>query len=174
MKNRDVAVMSLSYFLPSLTYLVAIAAFLVLKGLFRVVGSLHGVDDDEAKGLFVVLAVLTVSAVLTAAVSALFWLASFLVFRVLSRYREFAADRGAAAITGEPAALASALRTVDEGMESVPDEDLRSIDGGLEALYVAPVDDYQFGEDRELLSSDLFPDTHPPTGERIDRLEAMA
>lgn len=173
-KNRDVAVMSLSYFLPSLTYLVAIAAFLVLKGLFRVVGSLHGVDDDEAKGLFVVLAVLTVSAVLTAAVSALFWLASFLVFRVLSRYREFAADRGAAAITGEPAALASALRTVDEGMESVPDEDLRSIDGGLEALYVAPVDDYQFGEDRELLSSDLFPDTHPPTGERIDRLEAMA
>jgi len=173
-KNRDVAVMSLSYVLPSLTYLVAIAAFFVLQGIFHVLGSARHVDDDGAKGLAVAIVVLVVSAVVTMAISALFWLASFALFRTLSQYREYAADRGAAAITGEPAALASALRTVDDEMSELPDRDLRSVDGGLEALYVAPIDDYQFGEERELISSDIFSSTHPSTEERIERLETMA
>jgi len=172
-RNRDVAVMSLSYFLPSLTYVVAIAAFYVLKGVFYVGGGLDDVDGDGAKGVVVAIAVLVVSALVTLAISALFWLASFLLFRVLSQYREHAADRGAAAITGDPAALASALRVVDDEMSDAPDRDLREIDGGLEALYIAPVDTYQFGEDRELLSSDIFPATHPSTEERIDRLREM-
>ena len=172
-KNRDVAVMSMSYFLPSLTYLVAIAAFFVLRGVFRVLGGFRHVDDDGAKGLAVALVVLTVSAVVTMAISALFWLASFTLFRALSQYREFAADRGAAAITGDPAALASALEAVDDEMSGAPDDDLREIDGGLEALYVAPVDDYQFGEDRDLISSDIFPATHPDTAERVERLREL-
>jgi heat shock protein HtpX len=173
-KNRDVAVMSLSYFLPSLTYVVAIVAFLVLKGLFRALGGFQHVDDDGAKGLVVAVVVLTVSAVVTAAISALFWAASFLIFRALSQYREFAADRGAAAITGDPTALAAALRTVDDEMSDLPDRDLRDVDGGLEALYVAPIDDYQFGGDRDLISSDIFPATHPATEERIERLQELA
>ena len=173
-KNRDVAVMSLSYFLPSLTYLVAMAAYAVLKGMFYVVGGLEDVDGDGAKGVLVAIVVLTVSAIVTLAISVAFWLASYLLFRVLSQYREYAADRGAAAITGDPTALASALRTVDDEMSEAPDSDLREIDGGLEALYVAPVDTYQFGEDRDLLSSDLFPSTHPDTTDRIERLQAMA
>ena len=172
-RNRDVAVMSLSYFLPSLTYIVAIAAFYVLRGISYVGGGLDDVDGDGAKGVLVAVAVLVVSALVTLAISALFWLASFLLFRVLSQYREHAADRGAAAITGNPAALASALRTVDDEMSDAPDRDLRAIDGGLEALYVAPVDTYQFGDDRELLSSDIFPATHPSTEERIERLREM-
>lgn len=173
-KNRDVAVMSLSYFLPLLTDIVAIAAFYILTGIFHVLGSVRHVDDDGAKGLLVAIVVLTVSAIVTMAISALFWLASFALFRTLWQYREFAADRGAAAITGDPGALASALRTVDDEMNEVPDRDLRKVDGGLEALYVAPIDDYQFGDDRELISSDIFPATHPSTAERIDRLQALA
>ncbi|WP_436927346.1 M48 family metalloprotease [Halosimplex amylolyticum] len=173
-KNRDVAVMSLSYFLPSLTYLVAMAAYFVLKGVFYVLGGMEDVDGDGAKAVVVAIVVLTVSALVTLTISVMFWVASFLLFRVLSRYREHAADRGAAAITGDPAALASALRTVDDEMSDAPDRDLREIDGGLEALYVAPVDTYQFDADRELLSSDLFPATHPPTEERIERLRELA
>jgi len=59
-------------------------------------------------------------------------------------------------------------------MSDVPDDDLRDADGGIEALYVAPIDDYQFGEDRELISSDIFPATHPPVEERIERLRELA
>jgi len=173
--NRDVTVMSLSYFLPSLTYGMAVVAFLILKGMFHLVGNAHYADDDANKGLVVALAVIVVSAVITAAISVLFWVASFLLFRTLAQYREYAADRGAAAITGDPLALASALRTVDDEMSELPDRDLRAVDGGLEALYVAPIDDYKFGDgDRELISSDIFPATHPPTDERIERLQELA
>ena len=60
-------------------------------------------------------------------------------------------------------------------MSEMPDRDLREVDGGLEALYVAPIDDYQFGgADRDLISSDIFPATHPPTDERIERLQDLA
>jgi heat shock protein HtpX len=173
-RNRDVGVMSLAYFLPSLTYAVATLAYLVLAGLFRVLGSgFHAVDDDAAKGVAVAVVVLVVSAVCTLLVSAVFWVGSFLLFRVLSQYREFAADRGAAAITGDPGALASALRRLDDGMSAVPDDDLRSVDGGIEALYVAPIDTYQFGGDRDLVSSDVFPATHPGVDERVERLRAL-
>ncbi|MEF8878573.1 MAG: M48 family metalloprotease, partial [Haloarculaceae archaeon] len=173
-RNRDVSVMTMAYFLPSLAYLVAIGAYLVLVGVFKALSGFRHVDDDGAKGLLVVVVVLVVSAVSTMLVSAAFWVGSFLLFRLLSQYREFAADRGAAAITGSPAALASALRELDDGMGELPDSDLRDADGGVEALYVAPIDDYQFGEDRELISSDLFPATHPPVEERIDRLRELA
>ena len=173
-RNRDVSVMTMAYFLPSLAYLVAIGAYLVLVGVFKALSGFRHVDDDGAKGLLVVVVVLVVSAISTMLVSAAFWVGSFLLFRLLSQYREFAADRGAAAITGSPAALASALRELDDGMGELPDSDLRDADGGVEALYVAPIDDYQFGEDRELISSDLFPATHPPVEERIDRLRELA
>jgi len=173
-KNRDVSVMTLAYFLPSLTYFVAVAAYFVLVGVLRALGGFRHVDDDGAKGLVVVVVVLVVSAVCTLLVSAAFWAASYLLFRTLSQYREFAADRGAAVITGDPAALASALRALDDGMSDVPDADLRAADGGVEALYVAPIDTYQFGEERELISSDVFPATHPPIEARIDRLRSLA
>ena len=173
-KNRDVTVMTFAYFLPTLTYMVAIAAFFVLRGVFHAAGAFEDVDGDGAKGLVAIIVVLVVSAILTLAVSALFWAGSFLLFRLLSQYREYAADRGAATITGDPLALSSALRTLDESMSDLPDSDLREQDGGLEALYVAPIDTYQFGGDRELLSSDIFPATHPSTRDRIDRLETLA
>lgn len=73
-------------------------------------------------------------------ISGALWLAGRLLIRLLSRYRELAADRGAIALTGAPAALASALETVSTQHESLPREDLRSAHGSIEAFAVVPVE----------------------------------
>ena len=57
--------------------------------------------------------------------------------QALSRYREFAADRGAALITGRPSALASALMRISSGMERIPQQDLRA-SSELSAFYIFP------------------------------------
>jgi len=172
--NRDASLMTVAWVLPTVTYYVAALAFYVLYGLVKFLrfGG-GGGGDRDGRALVVGLVVITVSAVLTLTVSAMFWFGSVLIHRVLSRYREYAADRGAAEITGSPAALASALRTVDEAMPEVPDRDLRELDGGAEALYLAPLEARAFG-DEELVSTDVFPETHPPTRERIARLRELA
>lgn len=172
LKHRDATVMTVAWLLPTITYYLAMAAAYVLYGLYRALGS-GGGSGRKGKGIAQVVLVLTVTAVVTLAVSAMFWAASVLVHRVLSRYREYAADRGAVALTGDPAALASALRRLDERMPDVPDRDLRRLDGGAEALCFAPLEGRAF-TDAELVSTDLFPETHPPTEERIERLRELA
>ena len=102
------------------------------------------------------------------------WLALYLAFvslpvyivslpgtLVLSRYREYAADRGAVAITGDPWALASALATLHDAPTS-PDEDLRQV-ASFNAFCVVPTEA-------------MFPHvgTHPPTHERIEKLRELA
>jgi heat shock protein HtpX len=62
---------------------------------------------------------------------------SFLLIRVLSRYRELAADRSGALLTGQPSKLASALVKVSQGMSRIPNEDLRAAEP-LNAFYFAP------------------------------------
>ena len=172
--NRDASLMTVAWVLPTVTYYLAVLASYVLYGLVRFLGAGGGGGGNrDGRGLLVGLVVITVSAVATLSVSAMFWFGSVLIHRVLSRYREYAADRGAAEITGSPAALASALRTVDEAMPEMPDEDLRELDGGAEALYLAPLEARAFG-DRELVSTDVFPETHPPTRERVARLRELA
>ncbi|ELZ39134.1 peptidase M48 Ste24p [Halorubrum californiense DSM 19288] len=172
--NRDASLMTVAWVLPTITYYLAVLASYVLYGLFNLLrfGG-GGGGDRDGRALAVGIVVITASAVLTLTVSAMFWFGSVLIHRVLSRYREYAADRGAAEITGSPAALASALRTVDEAMPEVPDRDLRELDGGAEALYLAPLEARAFG-DEELVSTDVFPETHPPTRERIARLRELA
>ncbi|RQG97514.1 peptidase M48 Ste24p [Natrarchaeobius oligotrophus] len=175
-KNRDANLMTVAWLLPTITYYLAIAAFYVLYGLYRLLGAGGGSSrsgNSDGRGLAVAIVVIVVCAVVTLAVSAMFWAASVLLYRVLSRHREYAADRAAAAITGSPAALASALETLDETMPELPDRDLRKLDGGTEALYVAPLEARAFGS-KELVSTDIFPDTHPPTEDRIDRLRELA
>jgi heat shock protein HtpX len=74
------------------------------------------------------------------AIAGVLWFIGRLLVRLLSRYRELAADRGAIALTGSPAALASALETVDTGIESLPDRDLRAMSGPSEAFAIVPVE----------------------------------
>jgi len=158
--------MTVAWVLPTVTYYLAALAFYVLYGLFKLLSFGGGSGGDrDGRALAVGIVVITVSALVTLTVSAMFWCGSVLIHRVLSRYREYAADRAAAEITGSPAALASALDALDESMPEVPDRDLREFDGGAEALYVAPLESRAFG-DKELVSTDVFPETHPPTRER--------
>jgi heat shock protein HtpX len=174
-KNRDVAVMSVAYLLPSFTYVVAIGAYTMLGGLWNVVGHFHHSDSDDARPLIALIVLFVVSALLTILIAAIFWIGSFLLFRLLSQYRERAADRGAARITGHPSALASALQTIDEEMAGLPDRDLRELDGGVEALFISPLDTPMFTDgDDALISRDLFPESHPPTADRIEYLKALA
>lgn len=176
LSNRDASLMTVAWLLPTITYYLAIVAFYVLYGMFRLLGaggsSSGSSGNRDGKGIAVAIVVITVCAVLTLAVSAMFWLGSVLLYRVLSRYREYAADRAAATTTGSPAALAGALEKIDETMPTIPDRDLRKLDGGVESLYLAPLDTRAF-DSKELISTDIFPETHPPTEERIDRLREL-
>ncbi|MFC6764295.1 M48 family metalloprotease, partial [Natrinema soli] len=94
--NRDANLMTVAWLLPTITYYFAIAAFYVLYGLYRVLGSGFGAggsggDGDDARGLLVAIVVIMVCAIVTLTVSAMFWAASVLLYRVLSRHREYAA-----------------------------------------------------------------------------------
>jgi heat shock protein HtpX len=89
---------------------------------------------------------------------------SFFLMMALSRYREFAADRGAAVITGRPSALASALIKISGGMERIPAQDLRA-QSELAAFYIFPP-----GAGKALGS--LF-STHPSMEKRLAALQRL-
>ncbi|MUV51544.1 M48 family metalloprotease, partial [Haloarcula sp. CBA1122] len=90
--------------------------------------------------------------------------------RSLSRAREFAADRSAAQLTGDPAALVEALETL-EGNDERPGTDKRTAYAGVRGLCFLP-----HGFDTAASSDSLSIDTrsHPPTAERIERLQSIA
>jgi heat shock protein HtpX len=139
--NRDVMVITLASFFAS------IAAFIMQFGFF-----FGGGDDDENPGF---LALLLVSFAVYAI--------SFFLIRTLSRYREFAADRGAAVITGRPSALASALMKISSGMARIPKQDLRTAEG-MNAFFIFPA----AGKGIATLFS-----THPPLEKRIEALQRI-
>lgn len=141
-KNRDVMVMTLASFLSTL-------AFFVVRW-----GWLFGGGRNRQGGGGVLVAIVA---------SLVVWVISFLLIRALSRYREYAADRGAAAITGKPSALASALLTINGRMDNVPKEDLRE-QSEMNALFIIPIKSGLVGR--------LF-STHPPMEERVDRLRDL-
>ena len=197
LKNRDASVMTVAWVIPTITYVISVFAANVIASLGSAIapskprssqpqsgaahyhevrqGTAHGSAGGGEFPLFRIPAIIVIglSALITLTISAVFWLASVALYRVLAQYREFAADRGAVAITGSPTALVSALRKIDGDMANVPDTDLRQFDGGAEALYFAPLDPGVF-EGRRMVSRDLFPATHPATDERIERIQAIA
>jgi heat shock protein HtpX len=143
--NRDVMVMTLASFFASL------ASFILQFGFFF--GGGFGGDDEDNQGFFfVILVSLAVYAI------------SFFLLRALSRYREFAADRGAAVLTGRPSALASALLKISGTMQRIPQQDLRTAEG-LNAFYIIPAKTKQS-------ISNVF-STHPPVEQRIARLQRL-
>lgn len=81
---------------------------------------------------------------------------------VLSRYREYAADRGGVALTGKPVALATALGELYDWTDESPDRDLRAV-AGLTAFAIVPTS----------RSPVTLPSMHPPTAKRIRRLKAL-
>jgi heat shock protein HtpX len=142
--NRDVLVMTLAGFFAT------IAAYVVQFGFLF--GGGHGDDDDNPSAMVLFL------------VSIVVYVVSFLLMQALSRYREFAADRGAALITGRPSALASALTRISSGMHRIPERDLRA-SSELSAFYFFPP---SVGK---TLGS-LFA-THPPMEKRIAALQRL-
>jgi heat shock protein HtpX len=84
--------------------------------------------------------------------------------RALSRYREFAADRGAAVITGRPSALSSALMKISGTMERIPPRDLRASEQMAAFYIVSP----KFKQSLAGLFS-----THPPMEKRIEALARL-
>jgi len=88
-----------------------------------------------------------------------------LVARMVSRVREFAADRGSAQLTGQPEQLMSALQKISDGIARIPREDLRQPDS-LQAFLVVPV-----GARRRALA---LLDDHPPLEQRLAALAKLA
>jgi len=147
-RNRDVLVMTMASFF-------AMVAQLILR--FAMWGGFgYGDHRRDRNGGSLALIYL---------VSLVVWLVSFLLIRALSRYREYAADRGAAIITGTPSALASALQKISGSMARIPQRDLREVEA-MNAFFIVPA--ISGNALVELLS------THPPVEKRIERLLTMA
>jgi heat shock protein HtpX len=145
-QNRDVMVMTIASFFAS------IASFIVQMGFWF--GGWGGDDEDSGPSWLVVILV-----------SAVVYMVSFVLLQALSRYREFAADRGSAIITGRPSALISALMKISGNMQQIPQRDLRAANGELAALYIFPPKTKQS-------VANLFA-THPPLEQRIAALQRL-
>jgi heat shock protein HtpX len=145
--HRDVAVMTIASFLG------------VLAGLMTRFTLFAGVGRNRDQNTAVV-------ALVVVLVSAAVYVLSFLLTRALSRYRELAADRSSAILTGRPSALASALTKVSGDMARIPTRDLRQAEA-FNAFFLVPALAPGFS-----LSS-LFA-THPPLERRIDQLGRIA
>ena len=115
-KNRDMMVMTVATFLSSMAQILV--QWLPFFG--------GGSRDRDSGSNFIVLFL----------VSLVVWIVSFILIRTLSRYREFAADRGSAIMTGQPSHLISALKKIS-GFR-VPTEDLRKVEGAVSALFITP------------------------------------
>jgi heat shock protein HtpX len=151
--NRDVAIMTMASFFASIASMIVQFGFFFGGGFGG--GYSSGDDDDNPSFAMLILVSVVVYAI------------SFLLMQALSRYREFAADRGAAVITGRPSALSSALLKISGSMQQTPTQDLRAA-GEMNAFFIVPaaVKNSVYG---------LFA-THPPMEKRIaalSRLEAQ-
>jgi heat shock protein HtpX len=146
-KNRDVMIMTIASFFASIAALITQFGF-YFGGAFG-----GGDDDDNGPGFIVVLLA-----------SVLVYAISYFLILALSRYREFAADRGAALITGRPSALASALMRLTGEIQKVPDEDLRQAQT-LNAFYIVPTS-------VKKSVHTLFM-THPPLEKRLEALQRL-
>jgi heat shock protein HtpX len=147
--NRDVMVMTLASFFATLAALIA-QFTLFFGGGF---GGGYGRSSEEEEEMMVVLLV-----------SVLVYAISFLLLQALSRYREFAADRGSAVLTGRPSALASALLKISGTIEQIPREDLRKAEG-MSAFFIVPA-----RAKKSLMN--IFAD-HPSLEKRLDALNRL-
>jgi heat shock protein HtpX len=145
-KNRDVMVITLASFISTAAWFI-FRSFLISGR-----GQLRG-GSGRQNLLFVI-----------PLIAAAVWIISFLLIKALSRYREFAADRGSAVLTGQPSHLASALMKISGLMARVPTSDLRKVEG-MNAFFIIPA----------ISGSSIFNlfSTHPTVEQRLAALEQI-
>src|SRR5471030_450732 len=150
--NRDVLIMTLASFFAML------AALLTRFGLYAGMwGGGGGNRNNNNNGPPIWLIIFAVSIVVYAV--------SFVLIRTISRYREYAADRGSALITGSPEYLMSALQKITSQMTLIPNRDLRAVQG-MSAFFIIPAK-------VKSAAAELFMD-HPPLEKRIAALAKIA
>ena len=147
--NRDVLVMTVASFFAML------AAMLTRFGLYAGMWGGGGRRDNNGPPVWLIIF----------AVSILVYAISFVLIRTISRYREYAADRGSALITGAPEYLMSALQKISSQMTLIPNRDLRQVEG-MNAFFIVPAK-------VKSATAELFMD-HPPLEKRIAALAEIA
>ena len=147
--NRDVLIMTVASFFAMCAALLSRIA--MYSGMFG------GGRDRDSNGPPIWLIVLVVSVVTYAL--------SYVLIRTISRYREYAADRGSALITGAPEHLMSALQRISSNIMQIPDRDLREV-AGMNAFFIVPTS-------IKRRTAELFMD-HPPLEKRLAALEKIA
>ncbi|MGB2874357.1 MAG: zinc metalloprotease HtpX [Gaiellaceae bacterium] len=150
--NRDVLVMTVASFFAMLAALLT--RFGLYAGMF---GGFGGNRDNNNNSVPIWLIVVLVSVVT--------YFVSWILIRTISRYREYAADRGSALITGAPEYLMSALQKISSQITLIPQRDLREVEG-MSAFFIIPTRLKQG-------TAELFMD-HPPLEKRLAALERIA
>jgi heat shock protein HtpX len=151
-RNRDVLVLTLASLFSTVAWYLMQFGF--YGGLYSGGTGYGGNRNNNSAGAMIIVI----------AVALLTWVVSFLIIRAISRYREFAADRGSAQMTGKPIELANALMKISGTMKNIPTRDLRQ-EEGLNAFFIIPA----------LSGStigNLF-STHPPVQKRVQKLMEM-
>ncbi len=151
-KNRDVSVMGYA------SFFAMVASFIVQQFFFlgfAMEGGGRRNNQNGGGGQAVIIIWLA---------SLVVWALSYVLIRTLSRYREYAADRGSAILTGHPAYLASALEKIQSGVRMTPNRDLRQAES-MNAFFIFPAV-------RKNSMMELFA-THPTLEHRIQRLEKL-
>ena len=147
--NRDVAVMTIASFFSM------VAAMLTRFGLYA--GMFSGGNRNNNNSAPVWLIMFLVSMVT--------YVVSWILIQTISRYREYAADRGSALITGAPEYLMSALQKIASQMTRIPARDLREV-AGMNAFFIVPTT-------VKSAAAELFA-SHPPLEKRLAALAAIA
>src|SRR5579884_3238708 len=126
--NRDVLVMTVASFFAMLAAMLT--RFGLYAGMFGGFGGGYGGNRNNNNNQVPVWLIVFLVSVVVYAIS-------FILIRTISRYREYAADRGSALITGAPEYLMSALQKISSQMTLIPNRDLRQVEG-MNAFFIVP------------------------------------
>jgi heat shock protein HtpX len=151
--NRDVLIMTVASFFAMLAALLT--RFGLYAGMFGGYGGGNRGNNNNGPPVWVIVLV----------VSIIVYAVSYVLIRTLSRYREYAADRGSAIITGAPEHLMSALQKISSQMTLIPNQDIREVQG-MNALFIIPAR-------AKNAAAELFMD-HPPLEKRLAALAEIA
>src|SRR5215468_8173261 len=151
--NRDVLIMTVASFFAMLAALLT--RFGLYAGMFGGFGGGNRNNNNNSAPVWLIVL----------AVSVLVYVISFVLIRTISRYREYAADRGSALITGAPEYLMSALQKISSEIAVIPDRDLREV-AGMNAFFIIPTSVKQ-------RTAEIFMD-QPPLEKRLAALAEIA